>query len=396
MRAIAIIRQLAHTDGFDAQVVAKTTLRDRLAKLTADEHRGFLADLRRSGKLAAPGVFVIANPLAVLVYQGLENLEIDPRPVDVAGALEAQHGWTIGMPRDVSLYMLGMGERPLSPSVLPYDQAERREFACGLILEPADQQMVRRTPVAQIVLQALSGKDLSAEGIERLAATAAAGAVIATPSMRQELAECLSHGELYGAAEAFAQALLSTESGGYATRAPADWVPPAEPDAEVRVDGWRVAEIEDRSGRYFALVASTIHGHPYISNGSNLSRSSPILWIDIEQGWCRTQSRLYRLGPTVEQRREEQRQQAEAERQRGVVAIQEIRAVANTLPVELIRSIDWDHLERVAGECVFASPELREVLVMVLERGALTEASAAVVEGILERAEAILTLDLDF
>lgn len=302
MRAIDILKQLAHAEGFEPRVIAKVTLRERLAKLPDEERTAFFTENTvrpRRVRLAAPGVWVSPHPFARAVYLGLLGCD-DPRPVDVAAALGEQHGWKIGIPKDVAEYLLGIGERVLEPKVLLYDQLVRREYpSCGLVLEPADPALLGRNPVAQAITVALAGKDISADGIKRLVATAAAGAVIASPDLRPALEQAVADGQLFGAAEAFARALLEAKAEGYATRAPADWTPPAEPDQEVRVEGWRVLEIEDGQGSYFALTAIVIHNHPYIYD--SLSRSSPILWIDEQQGWCRTQSRIYRLGKTAEQ-----------------------------------------------------------------------------------------------
>lgn len=395
MRATDILRQLAHTEGFDPRVVSKCTLRQRMAKLSSEERRGYLAELRRTGKLVAPGIFAFADPLAAAVYQGWVP---SPRPVDVAAALEQQEGWIVGMPRDVALYMMGMGERPLAPAVLPYDQPIRREYPCGLVLEPADPALLRRNPIAQAVLLALAGQDLSEDGIRRMVSVAAAGAIISASSMRLELAECLIRGELYGAAEVFAQALVAVGQTGYSTRAPADWTPPADADRQVVVDGWRVEEFGEGDDVFHALTGASVRNHPYIGQGECFTRSSPILWIDRKLGWAKTQSRLYRLGLTHAQwQAERKRQAAEAEArwQRTVEAIQEIRAAAEGLAVT---AEDWDSLELTGGAFVLPSAELRETLVIVLERGGLSEAATAVANEMLERLGSSLDsgMDADF
>jgi len=402
MRATDILKRLAHADGFESQVVARNHLREGLVKMTDEARGNFFAKVTvrpRPVRLAASGVWVIPHPLAQALYQGMEGWDA-PRPIDVAAALERQHDWVVGMPRDVSLYVLGMGERPLSPSVLPYDQPVRREYPCGLVLEPADPAMLSRSAAAQAVLLALSGKDLSTEGIERLAATAAAGAVIASEPMRQALAAALEAGELYGAAEAFAQALLAADVTGYARKAPVDWQAPADPDCEVVVDGWQVREFGPEGGRFCAIVAASIRNHPYIGNGDSMSRSSPLIWIDEKLGWARTQSRLYRLGLTPTQLQAEHERQAveaEAKYQQTLAGIQEIREAGRGLP-DLSGQIDWDHLEATAGYVICATPELREVLTVVIERGTLSEAGAAVAAEMLERVSWALSPgdELDF
>lgn len=270
-----LLPELIHTDHhLDGTAVAR---RD-LATADARQHIAYL--LRsRNAIFVASGVYGIPRLLSPSTY---------PPEHICAAAIAHQNGWRLGIPLSVARYMVGIAERPISASEIPYDQDSERAYKrVGLRLIPGDKTVLGMTPAGQAVALGLPS-DVSLPGIHELAINAEI--LRSEPVMKSWLQEDLAAGRLKDHQEEFARVVLRADPSEFLTRAPTTFTPPDTPTASI--DRWRIVV---KPGRPAVLSARKISGHPSICDGDSLEWSSPLIWIDERQGWARTRSRLYRL-----------------------------------------------------------------------------------------------------
>ena len=281
-----LLRELLHVEFGDAQAVAAVDLK-------TPEARTGMAELLHGGwaKLLAPRIYAAANGLEVLALAQYGLRVGMPAPHLIAAALCRQHGWKLAVPVQVARFLLALAPRPDSAAIteLPCDQPERMVWPkLGVALEPGDSRLFGLSPIGQALALGLP-QDSSEAGLVAIGETAGAG-MLAEPRLLDWLRLDVAGDLLTERELVVANAILAAAErvGGVPRRAPRDFEPPAQ---AVGIEGWSVFE---HGGLEF-LTAARISGHPYICDGDNLSRSSPLIWIDEQQGWARTRSRYYRL-----------------------------------------------------------------------------------------------------
>lgn len=275
---------------------------DTLAVAARDLDKGDRATRRkRMTEQLRLGQAVIAAPRVYGVHDGIGSLMMRqyggagtpsmPAAHLVAGALARQNGWRLSLPVECARYILGLEERPTAAVEFPYDQPTARHYGkAGLDLMPTDAALFALTAAGQALVLGLP-RDVSVPRLVEIGGQAACGAVLADPTFVGWLKDDMASG-LLGERERVVSDLVLSSNARAPRRAPKDFVPPADNVVTAKIDGW--VEFE-RDGRRF-LSAEAITGHPHIFDGENLSRSSPLFWIDEAAGWARTQSRLYKLG----------------------------------------------------------------------------------------------------
>lgn len=78
--------------------------------------------------------------------------------------------------------------------------------------------------------------------------------------------------------------------------APSGWRPPGDDWSGPTVSGdWHVEEVELDGVWYARITGGRLEGHPYLVSPTPWWHTSPLVWLDLEKGWARTSSRLYRL-----------------------------------------------------------------------------------------------------
>jgi hypothetical protein len=280
-----------HADPLSSYAVAK-------ADLMRPEERDAMVTLLRTdcARLLAPGVFAAMDALSRAFYTQYGLGIPDPPTWHTARALTRQRGGRMGMPREAARFLVGLAERPLAPALFTgsFDADFPR---LGIAFERVDDRVLSMTPAGQALVLGLP-LDASVDGLLELARQAAVGVLGRNQFLLDWLKKDVDAGLLGERERVFADALLSPGDAPdkkAARRAPRTFTPPAAEDERVcRVDGWSV--IEPWGDGVEALRAERITGHPYITDGDWLRRSSPLVWIDEGLGWARTDSRLYRLG----------------------------------------------------------------------------------------------------
>lgn len=217
----------------------------------------------------------------------------------VAAALARQNNWHLAASREMALYAVQAGDRPLDAATFGYDGPGPRRLRCGLVLEPVAPDLAAAPLAVQLIVLGLGARLARLRAAERdaLAARLApmslwqsldgvAGACAATAGFR---AAC---DVVAAIAERRAEAQTTSRT---AQQAPPGWRPPANDTPVCRVDHWWIAECRDALGSY-SVLRGRVLGHPYVGPTSFGFCSSPLLWIDPSRGYARAESRLYRLG----------------------------------------------------------------------------------------------------
>lgn len=280
-----LLRELLHVEFGDAQAVAAVDLK-------TPEARSGMAELLRGGwaQLLAPRIYAAANGLEVLALAQYGLRVGMPAPHLTAAAMCRQHGWKLAIPVQVARFLLALAPRPDAADIteLPFDQPKQMAWPkLGVVLEPGDSRLFGLTPIGQVLALGLP-LDASEAGLVAIGETAGAG-MLAEPRLLEWLRQDVAAALLTERELVVANAIIkAAERVGVPRRAPRDFEPPAD---AVAIEGWDVFE----KGGLEYLTAARISGHPYLPDGDNLSRSSPLMWIDERLGWARTRSRYYRL-----------------------------------------------------------------------------------------------------
>ena len=232
------------------------------------------------------------------IYVHVWRDEADPPPETVphqlAAAVCRTYGWRLALPRNVAAYLLGLGELPLPRPIggrFPYDQGEPfRIPEEHLSFEPGRPELFDGvSPVGQALILA-TPTDISLEGLRELGQIAGRG-VMSVGFLVDLLCQDLESGGLGEREETLAQIIIETipeRTGKALRRAPVSFQPP---DRAPVLAGWSIATFDDNE----CLIATSIHGHPNMRDGSGRFRSSPLVWVDERIGWAKTESRWYRL-----------------------------------------------------------------------------------------------------
>jgi hypothetical protein len=199
-----LLRAIIRSDDYlDSHAVCAASLDVKERKMMADKLR-----TGRARRLT-PHIYAATNAwgdLMLAQYGGRGEIET-PAPHLVAIALCRQFGWRIALPTDVARHITGVGERPESVPVMPYNHSERREYpALGLTLEPAPAALFDLSPAGQALALGLP-LDASEEGLLSIAAVAGRGA-LREPLLRKGLKQDLAAGLLGERARLVAEALV--------------------------------------------------------------------------------------------------------------------------------------------------------------------------------------------
>ncbi|WP_284421112.1 MULTISPECIES: DUF6634 family protein [unclassified Bradyrhizobium] len=60
------------------------------------------------------------------------------------------------------------------------------------------------------------------------------------------------------------------------------------------LDNWEAVVSVGLDGTRSIVICGDVAGHPHKRDGERVT-TSPVVWIDRNNGWCRTRNRLYRL-----------------------------------------------------------------------------------------------------
>lgn len=217
-----------------------------------------------------------------------------------AAALARQHGWRLAPGCEMARYAMLTGDRPLGVVTFGYDGNQRRTYRGGLVLEPIAPTVAALPLPAQMIVRGVGQEiaTLPASEIDCLAGYLAQTSIWRILRAHAWELPSAAHyptgvATLLDAIEFHQDALIGPCRA--ARQAPPGWAPPEPTDDLCRVEGWWLEEWHDVHGSY-EVLRGQVFNHPYIDPGSTGFVSSPVVWIDLELGFARAESRVYRLG----------------------------------------------------------------------------------------------------
>lgn len=243
-----------------------------------------------------PGLYVLAEPEDDGDWGPCDGTPRIPMPMPhlIAAAFCRARAWKMAVTENLACYLLGMDERPTARTLgrFPYNQFKPLSLGdVHVHFEPGRPELFDgMTPVGQALTLAIP-RDVSIEGLRDLAEIAAHGVLslkFLLDMLRQDhSARVLGERERI-AAEIILE-MAPHRSGRVLRRSPLNFISPPQAPA---VENWMV-------GTQFGnecLFADAVYGHPYLTDGGDDFRSSPLIWLDEKLGWAKTQNRWYRLG----------------------------------------------------------------------------------------------------